>query len=424
MPSKVQRRYVAAYNEFMTAARVAMDQAKALGADLDREPLVKRFAGRAGYPSASQLYRWLSDAFGPERQFPSRRGKPNPNQRRVQAREPHGPFTEVEAEFPEADRRPEPRAEMQGDGAHASYANATAGTLIPFVFEGHPVRVVEIDGAPWFVGKDVAERLGYADPTTAIRSHCKGVQKLHPLPSEGGTQNVRVLSEPDVLRLIVGSNLPAAQRFERWVFEEVLPSIRKRGAYIAGQEKVATGEMSPAELMARALKAAEATIREAEAARLRAEAKVGELEATVVAKDEVIERQVPKVLVADRIANTAGTITISEAAKVLGVRPIAALFSWMDNHDWIYSRGKSPKRRRWLANNKVEAKGWLKSVSVAINPEGDLTRDPELATQARVTPAGLIRLAILLPAGMANSEWARAARAGRIAPENQGSLFQ
>ncbi|WP_310227456.1 BRO family protein [Acidovorax delafieldii] len=93
---------------------------------------------------------------------------------------------------------------------------------------------MEINGEPWFVGKDVAEALGYADPTTAMRSHCRGVQKLHPIVDTlGRKQETRILSEPDVLRLIVNSTLPAAERFERWVFEEVLPSIRKTGSYKA-----------------------------------------------------------------------------------------------------------------------------------------------------------------------------------------------
>ena len=106
-------------------------------------------------------------------------------------------------------------------------------SIVPYNFEGASVRALEIDGEPWFVGKDVAEALGYVDPSTAIRSHCKGVQKLHPLQTGGGVQDVRVLSEPDVLRLIVNSTLPAAERFERWVFEDVLPSIRKTGSYTA-----------------------------------------------------------------------------------------------------------------------------------------------------------------------------------------------
>ena len=110
----------------------------------------------------------------------------------------------------------------------------TRGDLIPFHFDGSPVRVVVVAGEPHFVGKDVAERLGYADPTTAIKSHCRGVQKLHPIQDAiGRTQQARILAEPDVLRLIVGSKLPTAQRFEAWVFEEVLPAIRKTGSYTA-----------------------------------------------------------------------------------------------------------------------------------------------------------------------------------------------
>ena len=105
--------------------------------------------------------------------------------------------------------------------------------LVLFDFEGSPVRVVDIDGVPWFVGKDVAERLGYADPNHAMKRHCKGVAKRHPLQTAGGMQEVRILSEPDVLRLIMGSKLPSAERFERWVFEEVLPAIRKTGRYVA-----------------------------------------------------------------------------------------------------------------------------------------------------------------------------------------------
>lgn len=106
--------------------------------------------------------------------------------------------------------------------------------LIPFSFESHSIRVIQIDGDPWFVGKDVAEVLGYKDPTTAIKSHCRGVQKLHPITdSLGRTQEARILNEPDVFRLIVSSTLPEAQRFEAWLFEEVLPAIRKTGRYEA-----------------------------------------------------------------------------------------------------------------------------------------------------------------------------------------------
>lgn len=103
--------------------------------------------------------------------------------------------------------------------------------ITPYTFNGASIRVLEINGDPWFVGKDVAEALGYTNPSKAIGDHCKGVTKRYPLQTAGGVQEVRVLSEPDVLRLIVNSNLPAAEKFERWVFEDVLPAIRKTGSY-------------------------------------------------------------------------------------------------------------------------------------------------------------------------------------------------
>ncbi len=109
--------------------------------------------------------------------------------------------------------------------------------IVPFDFEGAAVRVVEIGGEPWFVGKDVADRLGYTNPAKAMADHCKGVTKRYPLPTAGGMQEIRIISEPDVLRLIVGSRLPAAERFERWVFEEVLPAIRRTGGYGIGTTK-------------------------------------------------------------------------------------------------------------------------------------------------------------------------------------------
>lgn len=101
-----------------------------------------------------------------------------------------------------------------------------------FNFRRAQVRVVtEDDGTPWFVGKDVCDLLGYANQTDAMNRHCKGVVKRYPLLTPGGVQDLRVLSEPDTLRLIVNSTMPAAQEFEVWVFEDVLPTIRRTGGY-------------------------------------------------------------------------------------------------------------------------------------------------------------------------------------------------
>jgi len=94
------------------------------------------------------------------------------------------------------------------------------------------LHVTTEDGTPLFCGKDVASILGYKDTTNALKLHCKGVVKHHPLETPGGIQQVRFITEPDLYRLITHSKLPEAEKFERWVFEEVLPSIRKRGGYL------------------------------------------------------------------------------------------------------------------------------------------------------------------------------------------------
>ncbi|HEN8714198.1 TPA: Bro-N domain-containing protein [Pseudomonas putida] len=104
--------------------------------------------------------------------------------------------------------------------------------LTPFSFKGTPVRVVTDEhGEPWFVAKDACDLLGYVNPSDAVGRHCKGVVKRYPLQTAGGMQEVRVLSEGDTLRLIVNSTMPAAQEFESWVFDEVLPTIRRTGSY-------------------------------------------------------------------------------------------------------------------------------------------------------------------------------------------------
>jgi len=99
-----------------------------------------------------------------------------------------------------------------------------------FDFRGNGVRVVMIGNEPWFVGKDVAQLLGYAKPRNAIELHCKGALKQG-VPTSGGIQEMALIPERDVYRLIMRSRLPEAERFEEWVVGEVLPSIRKTGGY-------------------------------------------------------------------------------------------------------------------------------------------------------------------------------------------------
>jgi prophage antirepressor-like protein len=108
--------------------------------------------------------------------------------------------------------------------------------IIPFNYAGSPVRVIKDDhGEPWFVARDVATVLGYTNSRKAINDHCKGVTKRD-LPTRGGLQSVTIIPERDLYQLIMNSRLPAAQRFEEWVVGTVLPSVRKHGGYLAGQE--------------------------------------------------------------------------------------------------------------------------------------------------------------------------------------------
>lgn len=135
-------------------------------------------------------------------------------------------------------------------------------SITPFKFQDSvEVRTVTDDGGEvLFVGKDVCDALGYTNASKAIGDHCKGVTIRYPLQTAGGKQEARVLTEADVLRLIVNSKLPAAEAFERWVFEEVLPSIRKTGSYTAPSappgNKMAQ-ELEALEVLARFLNVAE-----------------------------------------------------------------------------------------------------------------------------------------------------------------------
>ena len=92
------------------------------------------------------------------------------------------------------------------------------------------IRTAEIDGKPYFVGTDVAKALGYNNPRDAVSRHCKGVTKRD-TPTSSGIQSMSYINEGDLYRLIMKSKLPSAEKFESWVMDEVLPTIRKTGSY-------------------------------------------------------------------------------------------------------------------------------------------------------------------------------------------------
>ena len=99
------------------------------------------------------------------------------------------------------------------------------------------VRVINIDGEPWMVGKDIAEALGYSNPRKALQDHVdeedKGVTKCD---TPGGAQNITIINESGMYSLVIGSKLPSAKVFKRWITSEVLPSIRKTGGYVSDDD--------------------------------------------------------------------------------------------------------------------------------------------------------------------------------------------
>lgn len=179
------------------------------------------------------------------------------------------------------------------------------------------VRTVEIDGEPWFVGKDVAEALGYKEAAKAVRGRVdaedKGVSKMD---TPGGKQEVTIINESGLYSLILSSKLPGAKEFKRWVTSEVIPSIRKTGGYIKGQET-----MTPDELMAKALMVAQQTLadREARISQLTVDKAIMQPKADYF--DELVER---------------GLLTnFRETAKQLGIPP-RKFVNWLIEHKYLY----------------------------------------------------------------------------------------
>lgn len=123
------------------------------------------------------------------------------------------------------------------------------------------IRTVEVDGEPWLVGLDVANALGYQNGSRDINRHVDAEDRKS-VSVYDGSQNrtMTVINESGLYSLVLSSKLPTAKKFKRWVTNEVLPSIRKNGGYIQGQN-----ELSPEELMAKALVVAQRTLAEREA---------------------------------------------------------------------------------------------------------------------------------------------------------------
>ena len=135
----------------------------------------------------------------------------------------------------------------------------------PFNFGRHEIRIVTLEGEPWFVLVDVCRVLEIDNPTRAASRLDEDEKGLHSVKTPGGEQQMLAVNESGLYSLVLTSRKPQAKAFKKWITSEVIPAIRKNGGYVAGQEKLATGEMSPEEFMARAVLMANSTIAELQA---------------------------------------------------------------------------------------------------------------------------------------------------------------
>ncbi|WP_195945860.1 phage antirepressor KilAC domain-containing protein [Paraclostridium bifermentans] len=201
------------------------------------------------------------------------------------------------------------------------------------------IRTAEIGGKLYFVGKDIANSLGYKRPNDAIAQHCKYTVK-HSIPhpqSKTKTIEVNVIPEGDMYRLITNSELPSAQEFENWVFDDVLPQIRKTGGYIPTNE-----EEDETEILAKAVMIAQKTIEKKDEL---LKVKTRELEE----KNKFI----------NQIASSQNTLLVREVAKVISSKEGGIVIGekklYQKLRDWeLIFKNKNEPQQRYIKQGLFE----------------------------------------------------------------------
>lgn len=251
------------------------------------------------------------------------------------------------------------------------------------------IRTVTIDNEPWFIGKDVATALGYSNTKDALISHVAEEDKRILQRSEIATienhlpkdvfpvnfvsgdipnRGLTIINESGLYALIFGSKLKSAKRFKHWVTSEVLPSIRKNGGYINGQET-----MSDDELLAKAL--------------MVAQNKIAERDRIIAQKQERIEQMKPKEVFADSVSSSKQSILIGDLAKLIcqNGHPVGQkrLFQWMRDNGYLVKSGSSYNMpmQRYIEQGLFEVKE-----STVNNPDGSV----RLTRTTKVTGKGQI----------------------------------
>lgn len=175
-----------------------------------------------------------------------------------------------------------------------------------FDFETQQVRTVIIDSEIWFVASDVTRILGYVNGKQAIIEHCKGVYKKYPLMTSGGMQELSIINESGIYKLVLASKKLEAIKFKEWVTEKILPSIRKTGSYSVTPKK----ELSIEEMTLLVIQ---------------------NMQSKIADQSRQLEEQKPKVEFADKVVNTNNAISVREFGKVIGMGE-KKFFEWLRNN--------------------------------------------------------------------------------------------
>lgn len=212
-----------------------------------------------------------------------------------------------------------------------------------FNFDGNNVRTTVIGNEPYFVGKDVAEVLGYTKARNAIASHVDDDDKKEaPIQGAlGGTQSMIVINESGLYSLILSSKMPTAKKFKRWITSEVLPAIRKHGAYMtpAKIEEVLTDPDTIIQLATQ--------LKQEREGRLIAEQRIGEL--------------TPKADYCDKVLADKSLVTITQIAKDYGMSG-RALNATLHDLGVIYKQGET-----WFLYAKYQKTGWTHSETIMVD---------------------------------------------------------
>ncbi|WP_375699788.1 BRO family protein [Pseudophaeobacter sp. TrK17] len=189
-----------------------------------------------------------------------------------------------------------------------------------FDFNAKQVRVVSRDGSPWFVAKDVCDVLGIVNPTRAVASLDRDEKELHTVKGLGGAQSTNIISESGLYALIFQSRKAEAKAFRKWVTSTVLPSIRKTGSYVAGEERL---DPTAPDYMERLHE-------------LLLEAK----ERKIAAQAAEIEALTPKADDHDKRFERVDLVGLTEYAKQVGLRP-NKFCKVLRQMGYLYSRGRA-----------------------------------------------------------------------------------